>query len=245
MSNNGWIKLYRSMLDWEWYDDKNTLVLFIHLMLVANHKEKKWRGNIVKAGQKITSYSNLSAETGLTIQQIRTSLKKLKSTHEITLKTTSKFSLITLNNWQTYQSDNTQSNTRATIKQQSNNNKQECKNEKNEKKEEVKAEKIDVDKLWIKMITPYKGKYAPSMIEDFEDHWRAKNEGGKKEHWQKQNTFDIKRRLATWKRRGEGYQHQNEERQKLKFVNEKPTHRNDGGTRKQNRYFNSIGELIK
>lgn len=29
-------------------------------------------------------------------------------------------------------------------------------------------------------------------------YWTAKNEGGKKEHWQKQTTFSIKQRWATW-----------------------------------------------
>ena len=32
------------MLDWEWYDDINTKVLFIHLLIKSNWKEKKWRG---------------------------------------------------------------------------------------------------------------------------------------------------------------------------------------------------------
>lgn len=32
----------------------------------------------------------------------------------------------------------------------------------------------------------------------FLDYWTAKNEGGKKEHWQKQTTFAIKQRWATW-----------------------------------------------
>ena len=33
---------------------------------------------------------------------------------------------------------------------------------------------------------------------DFLGYWTAKNEGGKKEHWQKQTTFAIKQRWATW-----------------------------------------------
>jgi len=36
------------MLDWEWYDDINTKVLFIHLLIKANWKEKKWRGIKIK-----------------------------------------------------------------------------------------------------------------------------------------------------------------------------------------------------
>ena len=50
----GWIKLHRKILDWEWYDDINTKVLFLHLLLTANHEEQKWRGKIIERGQLIT-----------------------------------------------------------------------------------------------------------------------------------------------------------------------------------------------
>ena len=41
MEQGGFIKLYRSMLQWEWYDDVNVKVLFLHLLLKANYEEKK------------------------------------------------------------------------------------------------------------------------------------------------------------------------------------------------------------
>ena len=40
----GWIKLHRQILDWEWYDDINVKVLFLHLLLTANYEDKKWQG---------------------------------------------------------------------------------------------------------------------------------------------------------------------------------------------------------
>jgi len=82
----GWIKIHRKMLEWEWYNDNNTKILFLHLLLTANHKDKKWQGKIIKRGQKITSIQHLADETNLTVQQIRTSLNKLKSTGEITIQ---------------------------------------------------------------------------------------------------------------------------------------------------------------
>lgn len=128
----GWIKMHRKMLDWEWYDDINTKVLFLHLLLTANHKEKKWKGQTVLRGQKLTSLEHLAEETNLSVQQIRTSLKKLKSTNEITIKSTSKNTLITIEKYSDYQDkdedDNIQNNTQ--------NNKQITtnKNDKNVKK---------------------------------------------------------------------------------------------------------------
>ena len=42
---SGWIKLHRNILQWEWWDDRNTRDLFLVALLLANHKEKKmaWR----------------------------------------------------------------------------------------------------------------------------------------------------------------------------------------------------------
>ncbi len=129
--NNGWIKLHRVRLEWEWYDDHNTSRLFVHLLLHVNHKDKHWRGKDVKAGQKITSYAKLAEQTKMSLQNVRTSLNKLKSTGELTIKTTSKYTLIQLNNWEKYQDTNTPPNNLLTINQHTTNNKQECKNEKN------------------------------------------------------------------------------------------------------------------
>jgi len=99
----GRIKLHRKMIEWEWYDDINTMRLFLHLLLIANHKETKWRWSIVKEWEILTGRYKLSEQTWLTPQQIRTSLDKLKSTNEITTKTTNKYSIITLLNWDKYQ----------------------------------------------------------------------------------------------------------------------------------------------
>ena len=32
MLGSGYIKLYRSLLNWEWYDDINTKTVFLHLL---------------------------------------------------------------------------------------------------------------------------------------------------------------------------------------------------------------------
>ena len=120
----GWIKLYRKFLNWEWYKDNNVKVVFIHLLLTANHKDKKWKGKIIKRGQKLTSINHLAQETNLTVQQTRTALNKLKSTSEITTNTTSKYTLITVEKYNDYQveefmnnnQNNNQSNNRATNK---------------------------------------------------------------------------------------------------------------------------------
>jgi hypothetical protein len=133
----GWIKLHRKMLEWEWYDDINVCRLWTHLLLKANHKDNRWKGVDVKAGQLITGRLSLSDETGLTEQQIRTALKKLKSTGEITSKIYSKFSVITITSWPSHQTDNQQETQQATSNQPASNHKQECKELQNDKKQDT------------------------------------------------------------------------------------------------------------
>lgn len=132
-----YLKLYYKLLNWEWHDNPNVLSLFIHCLLKANRTDNKWQGITIKAGSFVTSYENLSKLTGLTIQQIRTALNKLKSTNEITSQTTSQYSIITINNWVDYQEDNKQINKQITNNQQTNNKQittiRECKNDKNDK----------------------------------------------------------------------------------------------------------------
>jgi len=126
----GWIKLHRKMLEWEWYDDINVCRLWMHILLKANHKPNNWRGITVQAGQFVTGRIALAKETGLTEQQIRTALNKLKSTGEVTSKSYSKFSVITITSWAPHQTDNQQENQQATSKQPASNHKQECKEDK-------------------------------------------------------------------------------------------------------------------
>ncbi len=103
--DNGWIKLHRKLDKWEWYQDSKTFHLFIHLVLQANHQPKKWRGIMIERGQLLTGRKALSVETGIGEQSIRTSLARLKSTNEITIQSTSLYSIITICNYNTYQDD--------------------------------------------------------------------------------------------------------------------------------------------
>ena len=120
MKKEGFIYLHRKLLDWEWYDDANTFRLFIHLLLKANFKETKYRNNIVKRGQLVTTRTELSNELGLTEQQIRTSINKLKLTNEITSKSTNKKTFVTLNRYELYQNDKNKITNKATNNQPTN-----------------------------------------------------------------------------------------------------------------------------
>lgn len=143
-----YLKLYYKLLEWEWHDNPNMLSVFIHCLLKANRADNKWQGIQIKAGSFVTSYENLSKLTGLTVRQVRTALNKLKMTGELTHKTTSRYSIITINNWSSYQDNDKQIDKQMTNKRQTNDKQmttiRECKNDKNvEEVEEVEeVEKI-------------------------------------------------------------------------------------------------------
>lgn len=131
---SGWIKIHRQITEWEWYDDANTFRLFMHLILKANHKAKNYRGVNIEVGCLMTGRELLSKETGLSIQQIRTCLERLKSTKEITIKTNKQGTIIQILKYEKYQVVTNESTTKQpTSNQQVTINK----NEKNEKEKAI------------------------------------------------------------------------------------------------------------
>jgi hypothetical protein len=129
---SGWIKLHRQITDWEWYDDHNTFRLFMHLLLKANHKERSYRGVKIEVGCVMTGRELLSKETGLSVQQIRTCLERLKSTNEITIKSNKQGTIIQVVKYKDYQVTTNESTTnQPTSNQQVTTNKN-VKKEKND-----------------------------------------------------------------------------------------------------------------
>ena len=117
----GYIKLYRQLIEWEWYTDSNTSRLFIHLLLLANYKKGRWRNHSLAPGQLITGRKLLAKQLSLSEQKIRTSLDRLKSSGEIIVKTTNKFSIITICNFCQYQEIEGSANQQLTNRQPASN----------------------------------------------------------------------------------------------------------------------------
>ena len=133
---SGWIKIHRKFLDWEWFNKSEAVHLFIYLVMKANHKEGTWQGIELKAGQFVSSFGKISSDTGISLQTIRTLLKKFEKTNEINTQTTNKYTIITICKYECYQQENEDSNTQLTNKQQTTNKQLTTnKNDKNNKKE--------------------------------------------------------------------------------------------------------------
>ena len=196
----GWIKLHRRLINWEWYQDSNMVHLFIHLLLSANHKPGKWRGVDIDRGQLITGRNKLSEQTGISHQTIRTCIDRLKSTNELTIKVTNRYSLLTICNYEEYQLHELDTN--QPTNQQSTNN-QPATNQQlttNKKEKNVKNEKEFKEE-----VNSYSNEYDDLMLKDFFGYWSEWNKSKTKMRWQLEKTWEIGRRLGTWFRRSKDF----------------------------------------
>lgn len=134
----GWIKLHRSLLDWEWWDDRSTTRIWLTILLSVNHEPKRWHGIDIKAGEMVTSYARLAEKSGLSVRAVRTALEHLKSTQNVTCKPTKHYTIISVVKWADFQgidimtdtpTDTQLTNKRHTTDKQPTTNK----NEKNDK----------------------------------------------------------------------------------------------------------------
>ena len=123
------------------------MIIFLDILLNANHKDKKYRGEIVKAGTLTTSYAKIAERTGSSLRTVRTVLRDLETTHEVTRQSNSKFTIITITNWHLYQGGDTLNDFETTSKRQSNDKQtttnKNVKNVKNEKNIYIVREVID------------------------------------------------------------------------------------------------------
>jgi len=188
---SGWVKVHRKIIDWEWFKDDKAFKVFMYLIMMATHKTTKFRGTELKAGDLVTGRKKIAADCGITEQSVRTALEHLKSTKDITIKTTNKFSIISVCNYETYQIKETDSNQHSnqptTNQQPTNNHIQEGKEVKEVKKDQEpiggepqndkKADKLKKDRAKLKELLTHEYFKNPKFCE-FWDDW--KNHKGSK-----------------------------------------------------------------
>ena len=104
MLRNGYIKLYRNIINWDLWKDKNSILLYITLLLMANVSDAEFDGYHIQRGQVLTSIQKLSEISGLSKMQVRTALKNLEITKTITNLSCPKNRVITIKNYDKFQS---------------------------------------------------------------------------------------------------------------------------------------------
>ena len=99
------IKLDRSLSTWRWFQDRNTLQLWIYILMNANIIDHGFEKITVHRGDFVTSYESLSKATGMSVKEVRTALSHLVETGEVAIRKYPKFSVISVLNYNLYQGD--------------------------------------------------------------------------------------------------------------------------------------------
>lgn len=101
----GYIKIYRSILDWEWASNKRMLLFWIYLLMKANWEDKEWCGITIKRGSFVTTISELSEEVGLPVITVRRYLDLLRMSEQVSIKMSKKHTTISICNYGSYQAN--------------------------------------------------------------------------------------------------------------------------------------------
>lgn len=144
---DGWLKLYRSILDSAVFQDAEILKVWIWLLcnVAFEQHDTICYGKVIhlKPGQIATGRKKIAQCTDLNENKVYRALTVLKSLGNIEIKATNKYSIITVVNWDKYQDENVkrtsseqQNNSKTTTEEQQDDSKRtQHKNGKNEKKE--------------------------------------------------------------------------------------------------------------
>jgi len=216
----GWIITHRKLRESSFYKDSQAVHLWIHLLISANHKDAQVvRGNKVyevKRGQMLTGRKLLSYETGINESKLQRLLKVFEKCHMIEQQTNSVNRLISIINYDQYQTSEQQVNSKRTASEQqvNTNNNDNNKNNDKELNRNVRANTSATktieqrEKEFYSKISEHWKKSHPDMpkeeVRNFFDYWTERGDNDKKMRYEKEKTFGISRRMTTWKKNNFG-----------------------------------------
>ncbi len=210
---DGYVRLHRSILDWEWYQDDACLRLLIHLLMRVNWKPGRWRGIDVPPGTVITSLELLADSMGWSRSKLRHTMDKMKSSGDLVTRTTNHWTAVSLVNWAKYQNAGTDSG-QPTANQQptdgTTNSRpmatiEEGKKERREEgKKDLAAKPPKRDIEWLKAECRAVVDADPTVLVESErkgffDYWTEPSASGRL-RFQAEGFFDVRRRMQTWQR---------------------------------------------
>ena len=195
---SGYIKIDRNIVNWRWWNNRNTLIVFLTILLKANYKDLTFEGRTIHRGQFVTSTQSLAESTGLSTQSVRTCLMHLISTGEITSESTNRYRIITVVNYDKYQESTSKTavNQQATNKQSTSNQQQvNTRNTRNTRKKDNRVADAPPSptgtpergtRLWKAkahlLLTADQGTVDDipddyrDMFNNFADYWRFRNQ---------------------------------------------------------------------
>ena len=195
--NNGFVKLPRTILDWEWYDHPDVFRMYIHLLIKVNYAPARWRGMDILEGEHITSTAKLSTELNMSEFKVRESLSKLENTGFLKKTTTNKFTKLKLLQ---YGADlnNTdlklkQSTVQTAGKVQPNQN-QTTTNKNNKENKEAEERK----EVFKNKILNFSNTFSKQHLDGFYDYWSAKNEQTGRLKFEEEKSWNLEAKIKSW-----------------------------------------------
>lgn len=106
----GWVQISRKLLEWQWHDEPNMVVVWIFMLLSANYETKKWHGITIQRGQFVSTISAICTQTGLSARNVRTCIQRLVDDGSIIVESTNKTTIFTIISYDDYQTDSQSEN---------------------------------------------------------------------------------------------------------------------------------------
>lgn len=163
MTNEGYIKLYRSLYYKGWYKKSEYVHLWVHLLMKATYAEAEFfqNGSIIKLlpGQFVTGRKVLSIETGIKESTVERILNVFETEQQITQQTNSRNRLITIVSWDKYQKSEQPTDGKRTASEHI--------QERKEDKEEIKKDlEPDLKKSRAVKVAPIKKRKSNLSSDD-------------------------------------------------------------------------------
>lgn len=103
MNENGFVKLFRKLVDWKYAQFPNAVALWVHILIRANWKDGYFMGVPIPRGSFATSLQRLADETGMNVSTVRRWLKKFEDDKQIERIVTQRCTIIKVSNYRDYQ----------------------------------------------------------------------------------------------------------------------------------------------
>ena len=94
-----WIGINKNIINSNIYKDHGAMRVMFHLLLTVNYSAVEWQSITIDRGETVTSLKRLSEELGMSKNTLLKSLSTLESSGEISKRTTNKYTLIRVVNY--------------------------------------------------------------------------------------------------------------------------------------------------
>lgn len=224
--DNGFILLSRGILDSDVFASQKLLKIWVWCLCKANFKDKTiplrfGRGEIivkVKRGSFVFGRNKAEEELFIDGSTIYKSINKLKEMDMIKIESNNQYSIITICNYDSYQQmENYQvtskeqvSNSLVTAKEQLSNTTKNDNNDNNDNNIEKNKKKTFEfrENEFRDSLLEFKIEFGESIVNDFFNYW-SEPDKHQKMKFEKEKTWETKRRLLTWIKRDKTFNQKN------------------------------------